>query len=553
MDLKEILRKVNKPARYIDHEEGSCVKPWTEVSLKACLCFPDKYEIGMSNMGMEILYFLGNDVSNAAVERCYAPDLDLVEILRKQNQPLFALESKKPLKDFDLVCFSLQHELTHTNMLLMLDLGGIPLLKKDRSETDPLVIVGGPSAFNPEPLADFIDIAVVGEGEEVFVELLKALAEKKLTRTEKLKYLQNLNLTGVYFPDLKNVTQKAFVKDLNNLKIQDRKIIPYIDVVHNRCAVEIMRGCIHGCRFCQAGFILRPQRHKTKDRIIQEAETQLNVSGLDEISLLSLSTTDHPEIEPLLVELNKKFAGQNINISLPSVRTDSISENLLREIQKVRKSTITIAPEAGTQRLRDVVHKEMTEENIEKAFILAVESGARSVKMYFMIGLPTETDEDVRAIPQLAERLLAKVNTRNIQITINVSNFVPRPHTPFQWARMCDDEELRGKQRLIKEEIKIRRIQAKFHHTHGSLLEGFFSRGDRRLGQVILKAYQSGCIFDAWQENLDYEKWLAAFSACRIDPLEYLKERDQSAELPWDNIQTGVPKGYLLKEYLQTK
>ena len=552
-NLKALLRSVKAPAQYINHEEGSVHKEHAAMQVSCCLCYPDAYELGMSNLGIELLYFRGNALDTAVVERCFMPQQDMLTALQTHKYPLFSLESQTPLSQFTTVGFSVQYELTYTNILAMLECGGIPLLTSERSETDPLIFIGGPGAYNPEVLADFIDCALIGEGEGQFELFLQTLADpeiKKLPRAAKLKVLAE-RVPGVYVPSLKNVTRKNTVKKVNDTPLQQR-LVPFIETVHNRAVVEIMRGCLHGCRFCQAGFTWRPLRPKSKEQVLKEAEHYLKITGYQEVSLLTLTATDHPELTDIVKSLNERYSAQQINISLPSLRTETISEELLQEVQKVRKSTVTIAPEAGTQRMRDVIHKGMTEEDILKAARIALSTGARSLKLYFMIGLPTETDEDIIAIPELARKILYENgNPKGIKITISTSSLVPKPHTPFQWARVMDMDETLAKQQLIKENLKDRRLQFRYHDARMSLLETIVSRADRSFGKIILTAYRKGCLYDAWQEYFDFDKWLAVFAECGVDYRDYLKEIPVDAVLPWDNIKVGVPKGYLKKEYLK--
>lgn len=552
-NLKSLLRGVKVPAQYINHEEGSVHKAHNLVAVTCCLCYPDTYELGMSNLGIELLYFRGNALSEAVVERCFMPQPDMRAVLTENDYPLFSLESQTPLKDFAVVGFSVQYELTYTNILAMIEQGGIPLLAAERSAQDPLIFIGGPCAYNPEPLGDFIDCALIGEGEGQFELFLQTLADpeiKKLSRADRLKVLTE-KVPGLYVPTLRNVARRHVVKNVNDTPLQPR-LIPYIDTVHNRCVVEIMRGCLHGCRYCQAGFTWRPLRPKSKEQILREVEHYLKLTGYQEVSLLTLTATDHPELTEILKELNARYAQQKINISLPSLRTETLSEEVLQEIQKVRKSTVTIAPEAGTQRMRDIIHKEMTEEDILKAARLAFSTGARSIKLYFMIGLPGETEADIIAIPELAKKILHdNGNPKGVTVTINTSTLVPKPHTPFQWVRVLDIEETYAKQQLIKEQLKDRRLQFRYHDARQSLLEAIISRADRSFGRILLAAYRAGCLYDAWQEYFSFERWLAVFAACNYDYREALKEIPLEKELPWDNIKTGVPKGYLKKEYLK--
>ncbi|MDR2431543.1 MAG: radical SAM protein [Candidatus Margulisbacteria bacterium] len=550
----KLLRAVRAPAQYIGQEENSVCKPGAAV--RCCLCYPDKYTIGAANLGLNILYFRGNALPDVAVERAFLPEDDLLALLQEKNIPLFSLESRRPLRDFDAVGFTLQHELTYTNVLLLLERARIPLWAGERADDAPLIFAGGPCAFNPEPLADFLDVVLVGEGEELFEDFLRELARpevKKMSRAEKLKQLAGLKRNGIYIPSLRNPTAKNYIKNLDSLDNPVKTIIPYIDTVHNRLTLEIMRGCLRGCRFCQAGFTWRPLRPRSMENILRAAEQGLLNSGHSEISLLSLTATDYPDIKELVGALNQKYLPRKINISLPSLRAESLSAELLAETQKIRRSTVTIAPEAGTQRLRDIIHKEITEEDILRAADIAITSGARSLKLYFILGLPGETDADVLAIPELARKILAAAQTRNFTLTISASNFVPKAHTPFQWAAANAPEEIKRKQALIKQNLKSRRLNFRCHQAESSAVEAVLSRAGREIGAVILAAYRLGCRYDAWFEHFHYDLWLKALEQNGCGLADFLRPLPVDGALPWDHIDALAPKGYLRKEYLASQ
>jgi radical SAM superfamily enzyme YgiQ (UPF0313 family) len=530
--IDQILPLVQKPARYIGNELNSIHKDWDKASLKFVLAYPDVYEIGMSNLGLQILYHIINDRSDCLAERVFAPWPDMESQLTTYNLPLTSLESLRPLKDFDVLGFSLGHELTYTNIITMLKLGGIPLHRKERGENDPLVLGGGPCAFNPEPVADFFDFFVVGEAEDVLIEILDVLRNSSFViRNSKLEALAKL--PGVYVPGISVSVTKRHIKDLTATSYPLNPIVPFIEAVHDRAVIEIMRGCKWGCKFCQAGWTYRPVREKAMETLLQQADDILNNTGYEELTLISLSSSDYSKIDELAKTLAKKYESKKINISLPSMRTNSFSIKLAKEIARVRSSSITLAPEAGTQRLRDVIGKNMSEENIIDGIKAAFEEGIEAIKLYFMIGLPTETDEDLLGICQLADKIMALGRSHS-------------PHTPFQWERQIGIEETLAKQKLIKQTIRNRNIEIKWHHAEASYLEGVFSRGDRRLSAVVEKAWQLGARFDAWSEHFKFDVWKQAFAECGVDPDSYLLPRTPGQPLPWDYIETGVPKEVLL-------
>ena len=545
---EKILPNVLKPARYIGNEINSIHKDWDKSSLRVLLAYPDTYEIGMSNLGIQILYHILNDQEDVLTERASAPWPDIEGQLKSLDIPLFSLESWKPLNEFDLIGFSLGHELTYTNIINMLHLGGIPIRQERRKESDPLVMGGGPCAFNPEPVADFFDFFVIGEAEEVILEIIDALRRTHSeTRFAKLKTLSAI--PGVYVPGVSKTVTKRYIKDLDPSPYPLHPIVPFIEAVHDRAVVEIMRGCKWGCKFCQAGWTYRPVREKDMDKAIHIADEIIKNTGYEELSLISLSSSDYSKIDELAKTLAKKYENQRINLSLPSMRTNTFTVKLAKETSRVRHSGVTLAPEAGTQRLRDVIGKNMSEEHIFEGVKAAFEEGVESIKLYFMLGLPTETEEDLVGICELARKILAigKGYSRRARITVNLATFIPKPHTPFQWERQISIEETLEKQRFIKNNLKARGIEVRWHQAEASFLEGIFSRGDRKLAKVIEKAWELGARLDAWSEHFKFDLWQRAFAECGIDPDQYLKARGIDEPLPWDHIQTGISKEALLR------
>ena len=545
--INQILPAVQKPARYIGNELNSIHKDWEKTSLKFALAYPDAYEIGMSNLGLQILYHIINDQPDCLAERVFAPWPDMEQQLTSYPLPLTSLESHKPLKDFGVLGFSLGHELTYTNLITMLKFGGIPVRSSERGENDPLILGGGPCAFNPEPIADFFDFFVIGEAEEVIIEIANSLRVTRYAlRKEKLEVLSKI--TGIYVPGISKTVTKRYVKDFPHTPYPLHPIVPFIEAVHDRAVLEIMRGCKWGCKFCQAGWTYRPVREKNMETLLEQADKVLNNTGYEELTLISLSSADYSKIDELARTLAKKYEQKKINISLPSMRANSFSIKLAKEIARVRSSSVTLAPEAGTQRLRDVIGKNLTEENILDGIKAAFEEGIEAIKLYFMIGLPTETEDDLLGICRLAEKILevGKANSRRARITVNLSTFIPKPHTPYQWENQITIEETLNKQRFIKQNIKNRNIEIKWHHAEASFLEGVFSRGDRNLSKVIEKAWELGARFDAWSEHFKFDLWQRAFAETGIDPTSYLLPRTPDLPLPWDYIETGVPKAALL-------
>ncbi|MEN6414491.1 MAG: TIGR03960 family B12-binding radical SAM protein [Veillonellales bacterium] len=573
-----ILSRVAKPGRYTGNEWNSIIKDPSQVGITVALALPDVYEVGMSNLGLKILYQIINNRPDAAAERVYAPWVDMEAEMRRYHIPLFTLESKRPVQHCDIIGFSLQYELSYSNVLNMLDLSGIPLLAADREDKFPLVIGGGPCAFNPEPVAAFFDCFVIGEGEEVMEEVIETAADWKKAgkaggRTALLKQLAGLK--GIYVPSLysvsyaadgtaakaavncpeaKPVIAKRVIRDLNQVEFATRPVVPYLDIVHDRIMLELFRGCTRGCRFCQAGVIYRPVRERRPEILLQLAQELVDSTGYNEMSLTSLSSADYSCLHQLVQALIERFKEQGVSVSLPSLRIDSFSVQLAQEVQQVRKSGLTFAPEAGTQRLRDVINKGVTEENLMTAVGAAFGAGWSAVKLYFMIGLPTETDEDIEGIAALAYRVLDLYKTvkgrRGAKVTVSVSSFVPKPHTPFQWFGQNSPAELERKQQLLKSRLRDRNISFNWHDTRTSLLEGVFARGDRSLSQVILAAWQHGAKFDGWSEHFKSDVWLEAFRSAGLDPYFYAgRERKPDEIFPWEHITCGVDKTYLQEEY----
>lgn len=574
---EQILSRVQKPARYTGGEVNAVVKDKNSVKLRYAFCFPDSYEIGMSHLGMKILYSLVNARDDSWCERVFAPWTDMEEELRKADMPLFALESGDALSGFDVIGFTLQYELSYSNVLNMLDLGKVPLRSRDRKELTPIVIGGGPCACNPEPLADFFDIFLPGEGEEVTNELLDLLLVHKEKGSTKLEFLREAaKIEGVYVPAFYTVeyhgdgtiaavtpregapakVKKRIISDLDKVYYPDKFVVPFIDIVHDRAVAEVFRGCIRGCRFCQAGFIYRPIREKTSDTVNRQAKCLCDSTGYDEVSLCSLSTSDYTGIEQLIPKMFSWAIPEKINVSLPSLRVDNFSEELMEELKKVRKSGLTFAPEAGTQRLRDAINKNVTEEEVLSTCAQAFRGGWTAVKLYFMMGLPTETMEDIAGIAELAQKVVNefyknpdKPKGKGVTVSISVASFVPKPFTPFQWEPQDTMEQLVEKQKVLMENVRTHKIQVSWHQSQTSFLEGVFARGDRKLCDVIEAAWRKGCKFDGWDEYFLFDKWMEAFRECGIDPAFYSNRRREFAEiLPWDHLDYGVRKAFLEEE-----
>ena len=573
----ELLENVEKPGRYIGNEFLSEIPDKDKADLRLCFCFPDTYEIGMSNLGIKILQGVLNKTGFISCERSYMPWVDMQEQLKKHDLPLYALESLDPLSCFDAVCFTLQYELCYTNMLSMLDMGKIPLLSKDRKEDDPIIFAGGPCAYNPEPVADFVDIFSIGEGEEALPELFALMRDCKKSGVSRKEFLYRASqIEGFYVPSLYDVEynedgtiksfepnregvpkiiRKRIISDLDNVYFPRQCAVPFLNTVHDRVMLEVFRGCIRGCRFCQAGMIYRPYREKSPEVLERDAKESIESSGYSEIALTSLSISDYTQLRKLVDDLLTWTDDAKINLSLPSMRIDSFYEELLKKVSSVRKSGLTFAPEAGTQRLRDVINKNITEEEIMLGCSRCFDAGRNSLKLYFMNGLPTETDDDIRGIADLAQKIVdlyysQRHRGKAVNVTVSVSCFVPKPFTPFQWEPQDSIEELERKQMLLRDEIKSRKISYKYHDARVSRVEAVFARGDRKLSKVLLKAHENGIMLDGWDEFFSYEKWMQAFEECDIDPAFYANRRFGEDEiLPWDFIDIGVTKKFMKSEY----
>ena len=579
-EVEKILQYVQKPARYVGGELNSVIKDANKVDIRYAFCFPDIYEIGMSHLGMKILYGLVNEREDAWCERVFAPDIDMEEQMRKHNVPLFALESGDYIKDFDMIGFTLMYELCYTNVLNMLDLAGIPLFSKDRTELAPIVCVGGPCACNPEPIADFVDIVFLGDGEESTNAVIDLLKECKKNGASKQEFLLKAkDITGVYVPsfykdtynddgtlkelvpinDAPEKVKKSIVSDMNKCYYPKEFVVPFISIVHDRAVEEIFRGCIRGCRFCQAGFIYRPIREKSVETINAQSKALIESTGYDELSLCSLSTSDHSQVNDMLTSLIDWTVKDKINLSLPSLRVDNFSDELVDKLNKVRKSGLTFAPEAGTQRLRDVINKNVTEEEVIKTCTKAFDNGWTTVKLYFMMGLPTETMEDIEGIANLGMEVIHafyknpnRQKGTGLQVNISCSSFIPKPFTPFQWEPEDTMESLKAKQKHLLESIPSKKIKVSYHETPTSLLEGVLARGDRRLSAVLYSAYKKGCKFDSWDEHFKFDAWMEAFEENNLDPYFYTqRRRDFSEVLPWDHLDYGISRKFLERENIK--
>ena len=582
--LEELLETVQRPARYTGGEMNAVRKDWNSVRCTFGFCFADTYEIGMSHLGMKILYYLINEREDALCERLFMPDADMADKMRETGVPLFSLESRAALNEFDIIGFTLQYEMSYTNILEMLDLGRVPIRREDRAEQDTIVVAGGPCAFNPEPLAPFIDAFMIGDGEDVMHELIDVIRDGREAGLPRIDILRNLaKLEGVYVPAFYDVaynedgTLKSFapndpaapakvkkrvVKDLTNAVYPESIPVPYTEIVHDRMVLEIMRGCTRGCRFCQAGMLYRPVRERSMDRLLELADKLQQSTGYEEMSLSSLSSGDYPCLPQLIQALMDRYKDKRVSVSLPSMRIDNIVKQSLEETQQVKKSGLTLAPEAGTQRLRDVINKGVTEEDLIRSVTDAFECGWSTVKLYFMMGLPTETDEDLRGIGDLAKKVVdafyrvpkEQRAKSGVRVTASASVFVPKPFTPFQWAAQDTIEMVHEKQAALRQYLKLKNVHFNWHESELSMLEACISRGDRRIGEVIYAAWKRGCRLDSWNEHFKFDQWMGAFEDCGLDPAFYAhRERPYDELLPWEFIDAGVSMAYLKRENEKAK
>ncbi len=581
MDLKDKIEKLAlrslKPSRYIGGEVGSVVKDKSKVDVRFAFCFPDTYEVGMSHLGMKILYGLKNARENFWCERVFAPDKDFEKLMRENDIPLYALESLDPVKEFDFIGFTMQYELSYTNVLNMLDLAGLEVKAENRAESDPIVVAGGPCVCNPEPLAPFFDLFILGEGEEVNLELMDLYNDMKRQGKTKSEFLRAAcHIEGIYVPEFYNVEynpdgtvksitsdgdapvpiRKRIIKDFDKVYYPDYFVVPFTDIVHDRAVVEVLRGCIRGCRFCQAGYIYRPFREKSVDTIAKETKALCEQTGYEEVSLSSLSTSDHPEIEKLLSKLVDYTESEKVSLSLPSLRVDNFSEEILEKINRVRKTGLTFAAEAGTQRLRDVINKNITEDEILSTCKIAFISGYQTVKLYFMMGLPTETDEDIQGIVTIVRKisdLFYEVNRgvkgKFLSISVSCATFVPKPFTPFEFEPQITRDEVKRRQDILTSSFKSKHIRLSYHDYNVSILEAALARGDRRVGEVIYEAWKKGCTFDSWEEHFKFDRWLEAFSECGLDPEFYACRLRSFEEVnPWSHLDYYISKRFLISE-----
>jgi radical SAM family uncharacterized protein len=572
--LDRVLLSVAKPGRYVGGEYNSVSKDWDSVSLRVALAFPDIYDLGMSNLGLMILYGILNDQPDMFADRVYSPWTDMEAVMRRDRIPLYGLESKRAIRDFDLLGISLPYEQLYTNVLNMLDLAGMPLLAEERDESYPLVIAGGHACFNPEPMADFIDAFVIGEGEDVILEICQTLQQMRgASRYDQLRTLAQIE--GVYVPrfyevryhpegTIAEVTHAPEAPPFVRKRIVPvlpppftRFLVPHVDTVHNRAPIEIMRGCTRGCRFCHAGMVTRPVRERTVEEVVAAAEDIVRNTGFEELGLLSLSSSDYTHVRDLVVAISERFAGQNLSVGLPSLRIESMSVDLMDALQDTRRSGFTFAPEAATERMRDIINKTVSDEQLLSTAREVYSRGWLTIKLYFMIGHPSETIEDVQAIAGLAKRVLAegrKLHGKRAKVNVGVSTFVPKPHTPFQWVPLDTLEQIRAKQDLLKHQLRGHGLNLRWNRPEETVLEAFLSRGDRRLGAVIRRAWELGTKFDAWQEYHDHEAWQQAFQEAGLD-IQFYTHRPRAVDevFPWDHIDVAVKKKFLVEDYLMSQ
>ncbi|MBE6057193.1 TIGR03960 family B12-binding radical SAM protein [Clostridium sp.] len=578
----DVLFRVEKPARYIGGELNSYNKDLKDIDIRYAFCFPDVYEVGMSHLGMKILYYILNERKDTFCERVFAPWPDMEKIMREENIQLYGLESKDPIKDFDFIGFTLQYEMSYTNILNMLDLAGVTIKASERGEEEPIVMCGGPCAYNPEPLYNIADMFVLGEGEELNTKILD-LYKKYKGKEKKKEFLREASkIRGVYIPSLYEVTykedntikefkpiyddvpkkvKKVIVNNINDVVYPDKFVVPYTDIVHDRIVLETFRGCTRGCRFCQAGMIYRPVREKKTEALLELSDDLIKNTGYDEITLSSLSICDYSDIQNLVFSMVERHKEGKVGVTLPSLRIDSFSVDLIKEIQKVRKKGLTFAPEEGSQRMRDVINKGVTEENLMTSVKSAFEAGWSTIKLYFMLGLPYETLEDVMGIAELGQKVVGKyyevpkeIRKKGLKVTVSTSIFVPKPFTPFQWAPQDTMEQVRKKIEALRGNIKSKQITYNWHESLVSYMEAIFARGDRRLCDVLIKAFEKGARFDGWNQYFDFNIWKEALEECNVDGDFYAyRQREYDEILPWDFVDTGVSKEFLMRENERAK
>ncbi|MBD5588321.1 TIGR03960 family B12-binding radical SAM protein [Clostridium botulinum] len=578
----DVLFRVEKPARYIGGELNSYNKDLNDIDIRYAFCFPDVYEVGMSHLGMKILYYILNERKDTFCERVFAPWPDMEKIMREENIPLYGLESKDPIKDFDFIGFTLQYEMSYTNILNMLDLAGVTIRASERGEEEPIVMCGGPCAYNPEPLYNIADMFVLGEGEELNTKILD-LYKKYKGKGNKREFLREASkIRGVYIPSLYEVTykkdntikefkplyddvpkkvKKVIINNINDVVYPDKFVVPYTDIVHDRIVLETFRGCTRGCRFCQAGMIYRPVREKKTERLLELSDKLIKNTGYDEVTLSSLSICDYSDIQNLVFSMVERHKEGKVGVTLPSLRIDSFSVDLIKEIQKVRKTGLTFAPEAGSQRMRDVINKGVTEENLMTSVKSAFEAGWSTIKLYFMLGLPYETLEDVIGIAELGQKVVQKyyevpkeVRKKGLKVTVSTSIFVPKPFTPFQWAPQDTMEDVRKKIEAVRGAIKSKQITYNWHESLVSYMEAIFARGDRRICDVLIKAFEKGARFDGWNQYFDFNIWKEALEESNVDGDFYAyRQREYDEILPWDFVDTGVSKEFLMRENERAK